>query len=107
MIPYLLLQLITVTDSQRQGDERESLCKVRIVGATYSKDGQDGGLCILNLLSRVRQLLLKKTVIGGRFMLDLQSKLEMLIYPDDTQNYYLGEMMTTWIIPSVEREVQI
>jgi len=27
------------------------------------------------------------------------------VYPDSTQPYYLGEMITNWSIPTIEREV--
>jgi len=28
------------------------------------------------------------------------------VYPDDTAPFYMGEMVTEWIMPPVEREVQ-
>jgi hypothetical protein len=31
--------------------------------------------------------------------------LEYIVYPDNAEPYYMGEMMTVWEIPSVEREV--
>lgn len=103
-VPYLLLQYIKSTDTQEPGEQPECECMVRIVAATYSEDESEGATCVLNLLNRIRLALLKDGVIGGRYM--LKPPLEMIVYPDSTAPYYLGEMMTTWDIPTIESEVQ-
>ena len=103
-VPYLLLQYIKSTDTQEPGQEPESECTVRIVAATYSEDESEGAMCVLNLLTRIRVALLKDGVVGGQFV--LKSPLEMIVYPDSTAPYYLGEMMTTWAMPIIESEVQ-
>lgn len=79
-------------------------CTVRIVAATYSEDESEGAMCVLNLLTRIRVALLKDGVVGGQFV--LKSPLEMIVYPDSTAPYYLGEMMTKWTMPIIESEVQ-
>jgi len=43
-------------------------------------------------------------VIAERFM--LKPPLEMIVYPDATPPYYLGEMITEWVMPTIESEVQ-
>lgn len=103
-IPYVLLQYIKSTDTQTAGEMPESLCMVRIVAATYSEDGEEGALCVLNLLTRIRIAFLRDGVIAERFM--LKPPIEMIVYPDSTPPYYLGEMMTEWRMPIVESEVQ-
>lgn len=103
-IPYVLLQYIKSTDTQTAGEMPESSCMVRIVVATYSEDGEEGALCVLNLLTRIRIAFLRDGVIAERFMLKLP--IEMIVYPDSTPPYYLGEMMTEWKMPIVESEVQ-
>lgn len=103
-VPYLLLQYIKSTDTQEPGQKPESVCTVRIVAATYSEDESEGATCVLNLLTRIRIALLKDGVIGGRYI--LTPPLEMIVYPDSTAPYYLGEMMTEWKMPIVESEVQ-
>lgn len=103
-IPYVLLQYIKSTDKQDAGEHPESSCMVRIVAATYSEDGEEGALCVLNLLTRIRIALLRDGVIAERFM--LKSPVEMIVYPDSTPPYYLGEMMTEWKMPTIESEVQ-
>jgi len=103
-VPYVLLQFLQSDDSQESGDQPESTCMVRIVAATYSEDGEEGALGVLNLLTRIRIALLKNGVIGERYM--LTPPLELIIYPDSTPPYYLGEMMTHWKMPIIESEVQ-
>lgn len=103
-VPYLLLQYIKSTDTQEPGQKPESVCMVRIVAATYSEDESEGAICVLNLLTRIRLALLKDGVIGERYL--LKPPLEMIVYPDGTAPYYLGEMMTEWEMPIVESEVQ-
>lgn len=77
---------------------------MRIIAATYSEDESEGATCVLNLLTRIRIALLKDGVIGERYM--LIPPLEMIVYPDSTAPYYLGEMMTEWKMPIIESEVQ-
>ena len=103
-IPYILLQYIKSTDTQEEGQPLESTCMVRIVAATYSENSEEGATCVLNLLTRIRIALFRDNVIDGRFL--LKPPLEMIVYPDSTAPYYLGEMMTEWVMPAIESEVQ-
>lgn len=103
-IPYVLLQFLKSTDAQEEGKHPEAEAMVRIVAATYSEDGEEGALCVLNLLTRIRIALLRDGVIGERYL--LKSPVELIVYPDSTPPYYLGEMMTTWRMPVIESEVQ-
>ena len=102
-VPYILLQFLTGKDDKENGEPQESDCKIRIVVATYSEDGGEGSFDVLNVLLRIRSELEKAGVIGERFV--LQYPLEYIVYPDSTQPYYLGEMVTNWSIPTIEREV--
>ena len=53
-VPYILLKFLTGTDDKKAGEPEEDSCKVRIIFAVYSEDGQDGPLALLNLILRVR-----------------------------------------------------
>lgn len=105
--PYVLHQLITGMDRQPQGKIVTSSAKVRSICCVYNEDEQEGGLMLLNLTERLRVALLKQVVIGKQFTLDLDAGLEVMIYPDDTAPYYVGEMISTWKLPAVEREVNL
>ncbi len=104
-IPYILLQFITGSDTGEQGQQADSEARVRIVIATYSENDSEGALDVLNLITRIRIALLKAGEIGKQFL--LRKPLEYIVYPDDTQPFFLGEMMTIWEMPIINREVNI
>ena len=97
--PYILHQIITGADKHPSG-ERDIFC-------VDAEDEQEGGLMLLNLMERVRIGLLRKVVIGNQFTLDKEVGLESLVYPDDMAPYFAGEMVSTWKLPTIEREVQL
>ena len=103
-IPYILLKVLTGADDKADNEPKESGVKVRIVIATYSQDGEQVPMALLNLILRIRERLQKQHIIGGRFCLEYP--FEYIVYQDTTPPYYLGEIMTNWSIPTIEREVQ-
>ncbi|MCL2487351.1 MAG: hypothetical protein FWE80_01570 [Oscillospiraceae bacterium] len=103
--PYIIHQIITGKDSQVPGGQCAGFAVVRSIFCVYNEDEQEGALSLLELMERLRIALLKAVVIGGAFMLDLTEGVEMLVYPDDTSPFYAGEMVSTWSIPGVPREV--
>lgn len=104
-IPYILVQFLIGNDEQKEGEEPDSECKVRIVVATYSEDRSVGSMDCLNVISRLRIAFHKTGVIGGKFF--FRKPLEYITYTDDTEKYYLGEMITKWGIPTIQREVNL
>lgn len=105
VVPYIILQLVTGKDEQLPGQPSDSTALVRLIFCVYSKDEQEGALSLLNVMEAVRIELLKAEVIGEKFSLDKKEGVETLIYPDDTAPYFMGEMMTAWHLPPVEREI--
>lgn len=103
--PYILHQALTGKDAQSSGHWPEATATVRSVFCVYSENEQEGGLALLGLMERLRVELLKRVVIGRQFELDLQAGLETLLYTEDTAPYYLGEMLSVWKLPAIEREV--
>ena len=85
-IPYILLQFIKGSDDQKEGEQPESECAVRFVFATYSEDGGRGA-------------------IGEQF--SIKRPIEYIVYPDSTPPYFMGEMMTIWEMPTIQREVPL
>ncbi len=104
--PYVLHQFITGKDSQPAKTITNAEATVRTIFCVYHQDEQQGGLALLGLMERLRIHLLKKRVIGKQFQLDMEAGLESLVYPDDTAPYFAGEMISTWKLPAVEREVR-
>jgi hypothetical protein len=100
-IPYILLQFLTGKDGEVQ---EGSTCKIRIVVATYAENDSMGAYDVLNVILRIRSELQKVGIIGGYFA--LEKPFEYIVYPDSTQPYFLGEMITNWSIPEIKREVE-
>jgi hypothetical protein len=105
--PYIIHQIITGKDAKPEGERQNGCVVVRSIFCVYSDDAQEGSLLLLNLMERLRIAVLKQIVLGKQFQLSLHGDdgLDTLIYPDDTAPYFAGEMMSTWLLPSVEREV--
>lgn len=104
--PYILHQFITGKDSQVPKERPQASAVVRSIFCVYHPDEQQGGLALLGLMERLRIHLLRKEVIANQFQLDLEAGMECLAYPDDTAPYYAGEIITTWKLPAIEREVR-
>ena len=97
--PYIIHQVITGKDTT------ESQTVIRSIFCVYNDNEEEGGLMLLNLIERVRISLLKSGTVGEQFTLDINAGLERLIYPDDTAPFYAGELISTWKMPTVKREV--
>lgn len=107
-VPYIVLQYLTGEDKfgggAFRGGEIESTANVRIVIVAYEKEqGGAGGLQVLSIITTIKTALLKAGVVEDRYAID--EKIEHIVYPDHEPPYYFGEMMTTWQMPVVEREV--
>ncbi len=96
--PYILLKLLTTKD-----DDEESTAVVRIIFVTYSQDRQENYIQCLNTLTRVKTKLLEDVVIGNCF--SCRKPVEGIIYEDDLEVYQIGEIMTTWEMPQVKRNI--
>lgn len=103
--PYIIHQLITGKDIQPQGQNVSASAVVRSIFCVYNDDEEEGALMLVNLMERLRIDLLRQVAIGKQFQLDLEIGLESLVYTDDTAPYYAGEMVSTWKLPAVTREV--
>lgn len=104
--PYIIHQLMTGNDSQERGNQVEAQAVIRTIFCVYHKDEQEGSLLLLELMERFRIALLMNVIIGSQYELDLQTGLESLVYPDDTAPFFAGEMVSTWKLPPITREVR-
>lgn len=102
--PYVLHQLISGADQQKE-NHIISDASVRSVFCVYNDDKQEGGLMLLNLMERLRVALLQQVIIGEQFTIDLDAWLNILTYSNDTDPYFAGEMISTWKLPTVKREI--
>lgn len=103
-IPYIIVQHLKGKDERNERGEMDSTAVVRIVVAVYGSNQEEGAMSVENLLTRMRIALLKKGMVANKFL--LKFPLEYVVYPDSTEPYYLGEMITNWQMPVIEREVR-
>ena len=102
LIPYVLIQFLSSKDKYNKDErDRQSTADVRVLIATYCADGEDGGLQVLEIIERIRIHLQTGMLLDGNFMLQMPFDTE--VYPDDTGNYFLGQIDMTWSIPVIER----
>lgn len=112
--PFITHEFVTGDDAATQrpagGKALQSITVVRTCFCVYHQDEQAGRLALLNLMERMRIALLEEVVIGRQFKLDLEAGIKRLVYPPNPNQtavspFYLGEMITTWHLPIVERKV--
>ncbi len=101
-VPYILLQYLTGEDNV---EEEESTAHVRIIFVLYARNANEGSLDVLATLTTLKIAILKTRVLDGRYL--LADKVESIVYPDQEPPYFFGEIMTTWQMPVVEREVDL
>jgi len=106
-LPYVLHQIVTHQDIQPVEQPPYSQTVVRSVFCVYGSDEQESARLLLNVMERMRIALLKMVVFDWRFTLNRQAGLEFLIYPDSDHSapYAMGEMISTWDVPPVYRDV--
>jgi len=102
-LPFILLQLVTGIDEQNAGEDSDSECKVRLIVGVYNEDGSEGSMSLLNIITRLRVDLLREQQVG-QFL--LRMPLERYIYPDDLGSYYYGELLLTFEMPEINRDIE-
>ena len=101
-IPYVLIQFLSSKDElEKDENDRQSIANIRVLIAIYDSDGEDGGLRVLEIIERIRLRLQAGMLLDQNFMLQMPFNAE--VYPDDTGNYFLGEINMVWSIPTIDR----
>ncbi len=110
--PFITHETITGKDNvvtdPRTGRRQISSTVLRSCFCVYHQNEQEGRMALLTLMERMRIALLEEVVIGKQFKLDLDAGIETLVYPGNPNQiavspFYLGEMITTWHLPIIER----
>ena len=97
--PYILLKLLTT-----KSEDEERTAMVRIIVVTYSEDKEENYIQCLNVLSLLERVFLEDGMVANRY--SCQKPIETLMYDEDFEVYQIGEMMTTWELPQIERNVR-
>lgn len=105
--PFIIHQIITSHDVHPEGALfTTSTAVVRSIFGLYHPNSQEGQRALLELLERMRIALLSHVLLpGGQFELDVKAGLDYLIYEKQLPPFYAAEMLTTWKLPPVEREI--
>ena len=112
--PFITHEIVTGKDKlepdPHMGKRQDSIAVVRTCFCVYHKNEQDGRFALLTLMERLRIAFLEAGTIAKQFRLDLEAGMETLVYPGNpgqtaVSPFYLGEMITTWYLPIIERKV--
>lgn len=90
--PYVLIQAVDAEDAQTAGESPRSSVGVRMVAVVYHRSEPDGALALWELMDRIRTGLLRRSVIGGQFQLDLRRNVQQLVYDENLAPYFAGEI---------------
>lgn len=103
--PYIIIRYVNSIDKQKEGQPSESGAVFRFIFCVYDSDEEQGALNLINLMDKMRMKLLRETVIGKKLKLNREDGLEMVAYEDDTAPYFAGEIIGTFYLRPIEREV--
>ncbi len=105
--PYILHKIVTGDDTIGSGKRNKSIITVRSIFCVYNEDAEEGSLMLLNLMETMRIAFLKYPLLDNRYRLytgDEDGHVQRVVYQEDIQPYYAGELVTVWEIPSVQEE---
>ena len=105
--PYIIIQLADSLHVQNESEQPEYSATIRFIFCVYEENESEGAMRLLNLMDLVQEALLRQVKIGNCYRLDVHKPLDMLIYPDDTAPYFVGEMVGTFNLPATKREVNL
>ena len=103
--PYIINQIVLLEDHQLPGSRGEAKCTVRSNFCVFCDDEMQGALHLLNVMEDVRQEILREQVISNLYQIDMEEGMQFAIYDDQPCPFYIGEMVSVWKIPTIEREV--
>ena len=78
--PYVIVRYLEDTDTENEGNT----AKVKIFAGTYSEDEQDGWRDAMNVITRIKEALMKQRFIGA-FKIEYPTKTELpeeQLYPE-------------------------
>lgn len=95
--------LIIVRPMEGDGDDKESRAQVKLLFGTQSED-DSGFIDVLNLMERVRILLMKQRIIDKKFRIESNWKWQFL--EDQPEPQWICQAVTTWTLPPIRQEVK-
>lgn len=94
--------VIMLRPAEGEGDSGQGQIQIKLQFGTYSED--DTGLVeLLNLMERVRILLLRQRVFEQKFVVD--ASWTWKLDEEHSSAVWRGELTTTWALPQIRQEV--
>lgn len=101
LAPYVVVQFLTGEDVQKSGADPHSYAAVRFLVMVSCENMGEGKAYVLQLLHRIREMLLQRQVIGKHFILSENDKIEYLVNPNPMFPYFDGELIAKFKIPPI------
>ncbi|MEK4046573.1 hypothetical protein NSU18_23305 [Paenibacillus sp. FSL H8-0048] len=98
----LVYPVIMIRPAEGEGDSGQGKIKIKIQFGTHSEE-ETGLIMLLNLMERVRILLLRQRVLEQRFSLD--ASWTWKLDEEHLSAVWRGELTTTWALPQIRQEV--
>ncbi|WP_449602453.1 hypothetical protein [Paenibacillus sp. Marseille-Q9583] len=95
--------LIIVRPMEGDSDDKESRAQVKLLFGTQSDD-DSGFVDVLNLMERVRMLLMRQRIIDKKFRIEPNWKWQFL--EDQPEPQWICQAITTWTLPQIRQEVK-
>ncbi|MEK4882335.1 MULTISPECIES: hypothetical protein [Paenibacillus] len=95
--------LIIVRPMEGDSDDKESRAQVKLLFGTQSDD-DSGFVDVLNLMERVRILLMRQRIIDKKFYIEPNWKWQFL--EDQPEPQWICQAITTWTLPQIRQEVK-
>ncbi|CQR58450.1 hypothetical protein [Paenibacillus riograndensis] len=96
--------VIMILPAEGEGATSKDEIQVKLFFGTQSEDST-GLIDLLNLMDRVRILLLRQRVLEQKFAMDGSWKWKM--NEEHSSSEWGGELTTTWALPQIRQEVQL
>ncbi|MRN51988.1 hypothetical protein [Paenibacillus monticola] len=94
--------LIIIRPMEGDSDKDESRAQVKLLFGTQSED-DSGFIDVLNLMERVRILLMRQRIIDKKFRIEPDWKWKFL--EDQPEPQWICQAVTTWTLPQIRQEV--
>jgi hypothetical protein len=100
----LAYPFIIICPAEGEGDKDSIKTQIKLLFGTQAEEGS-GLIDLLNLMERVRILLLRERIIAKQFAIDASWKWKLS--EEQPLTGWTGEVTTTWMLPQIRREVEL
>ncbi|OKP67575.1 hypothetical protein A3842_28145 [Paenibacillus sp. P3E] len=96
--------VIMIRPAEGEGDISKGQIQIKLLFGTQSDDSS-GLIDLINLMERVRILLLRQRVLEQKYAMDGSWKCKL--NDEHPSSEWGGELTTTWALPQIRQEVQM